>query len=79
LAVNKAWENEDKKAYYVAVTDTVRKYLEERFEIQALEETTIEIIRDLKYSDIVSTDKFFLEEILNQADLVKFATFKPDN
>ncbi|MFK8044290.1 MAG: hypothetical protein AB8B72_02255 [Crocinitomicaceae bacterium] len=79
LADSRAWENEDKKGYYSAVTDTVRKYLEERFEIQALEETTIEIIRDLKYSDIVSKDKFFLEEILKQADMVKFAKYKPDN
>ena len=41
--------------------------------------TTIEIIKDLKYCDIISKDKFFLQEILRQADLVKFAKFKPDN
>lgn len=79
LSKNKAWENEDKKIYYSSVTDTVRKYLEERFEIQAMEETTVEIIKDLKYSDILSKDKFFLQEILKQADMVKFAKFKPDN
>lgn len=79
LSKNKAWENEEKKTYYSSVTDTVRKYLEERFEIQAMEETTVEIIKDLKYSDILSKDKFFLQEILRQADMVKFAKFKPDN
>ena len=79
LSQSRAWESEDKKAYYSSVIDTVRKYLEERFEIQAMEETTIEIIKDLKYSDILSKDKFFLQEILRQADMVKFAKFKPDN
>jgi hypothetical protein len=79
LAQSKAWESDDKKAYYSSVTDTVRKYLEERFDIQAMEETTVEIIKDLKYSDILSKDKFFLQEILKQADMVKFAKFKPDN
>ncbi len=79
LEQSKAWESEDKKAYYSSVTDTVRKYLEERFEILAMEETTVEIIKDLKYSDILSKDKFFLQEILQQADMVKFAKFKPDN
>ncbi|MFK8039381.1 MAG: hypothetical protein AB8B74_13895 [Crocinitomicaceae bacterium] len=79
LSKNKAWENDDKKVYYSSVTDTVRKYLEERFEILAMEETTVEIIKDLKYSDILSKDKFFLQEILQQADMVKFAKFKPDN
>ena len=79
LAKSKAWENDDKKGYYSSVTDTVRKYLEERFEILAMEETTIEIIKDLKYSDILSKDKFFLQDILQQADMVKFAKFKPDN
>jgi len=79
LLKDQAWENENKKEYYSTVTDTIRKYLEERFEILALEKTTVEIIKDLKYSDIISKDKFFLQEILQQADLVKFAKFKPDN
>ena len=77
LEKNQAWLGEDKKIYYSEVTDVLRKYLEERFKILALEKTTIEIIKDLKYSDILSKDKFFLQEILRQADLVKFAKFKP--
>ena len=79
LLQTKAWESDDKKAYYSSVTDTVRKYLEERFAIQAMEETTVEIIKDLKFSDILSKDKFFLQEILKQADMVKFAKYKPDS
>ncbi len=79
LQKEQAWENDNKKEYYSMVTDTIRKYLEERFDILALEKTTVEIIKDLKYSDIISKDKFFLQEILRQADLVKFAKFKPDN
>ena len=79
LKQGKAWESENKKEYYSSVTDTIRKYLEERFDILALEKTTVEIIKDLKFNDIISKDKFFLQEILKQADLVKFAKFKPDD
>ncbi|MFD1552377.1 hypothetical protein DNU06_10905 [Putridiphycobacter roseus] len=77
LEKNQAWLGEDKKLYYSEVTDVLRKYLEERFDILALEKTTVEVIKDLKYTDILSKDKFFLQEILRQADLVKFAKFKP--
>ena len=59
------------------MTDTVRQYLEDRFNIQALEQTTTEIIRDLKFADISPEDKAFLKQILQQADFVKFAKFKP--
>ncbi len=79
LKQQEAWKKENKKEYYSNLTDTVREYLEERFGIQALEKTTREIINDLKYADISVEDKHFLREILKQADLVKFAKFKPDD
>ncbi len=79
LKKEEAWKKENKKEYYSNLTDTVREYLEDRFGIQALEKTTREIINDLKYADISVEDKHFLREILKQADLVKFAKFKPDD
>ena len=77
LKHEKGWENENRKKYYSQLTDAVRLYLEDRFKIQALEQTTTEIIRDLKFADINNDDKVFLKQILQQADFVKFAKYKP--
>lgn len=79
LIKEEAWQNEDKKLYYSLLSDTLREYLESRFQILALEKTTREIIEDLKYADISPDDKYFLKEILRQSDFVKFAKFKPSD
>ncbi len=75
----RSWENDNRKAYYSELTDAVRLYLEDRFNMQALEQTTSEIIRDLQSADITTEDKLFLKQILQQADFVKFAKFNPTN
>lgn len=79
LKKEEAWTFEDKKKYYSNVIDTLREYLENRFDITALEKTTDEIISDLKFSDIIDSDKVFLKSILQETDLVKFAKYKPSN
>lgn len=77
LMTHESWRADNKKEYYSTLTDTVRKYLEERFDIYALEKTTREILTDLKNADISESDKMYLKKILSQADMVKFAKFKP--
>lgn len=77
LLYGEGWKTSQKKEYYSTLTDTVRKYLEERFDIYALEKTTREIIADLKNADISDEDKIYLKKILSQADMVKFAKFSP--
>ncbi|MCH2233010.1 MAG: BatD family protein [Crocinitomicaceae bacterium] len=77
LLKTKAWQAENKKQYYSELTDTVRKYLEDRFSIYAMEQTTREIIQNLMHADISEEDKAYLQSILNQADMVKFAKVKP--
>ncbi len=79
LKKNSAWESDNKKQYYSDLTDAVRLYLEDRYKILALEKTTKEIITELKYTNISVDDKYFLKEILRQADFVKFAKFTPSN
>jgi len=79
LLRNERWKEENKKEYYSKLTDTVRLYLEERFNIFAMEQTTREIIVDLKTSDISEEDKIYLSKILGQADMVKFAKFSPND
>lgn len=79
LKEKEAWTNDNKKRFYSDLTNTVRRYLEQRFEIYAMEKTTREIIKDLQGSDISDEDKEFLRKILSQADMVKFAKVKPDS
>ncbi|UKN01314.1 hypothetical protein K6119_16420 [Paracrocinitomix mangrovi] len=74
-----AWKTENKKEYYSELTYTIRRYLEQRFKIQAIEHTTREIINDLRYADISEEDKVYLRKILSEADMVKFAKMKPDS
>ncbi|MBQ4063655.1 MAG: hypothetical protein IJC92_05205 [Bacteroidaceae bacterium] len=64
------------KEYYTAITDALREYMNERFAFNATEMTTAEIINELlKIKDKESLRD--LRDILETADLVKFAKFNP--
>jgi hypothetical protein len=75
----KIWQKEKIKQYYSEVTDVLRNYIEERFEIPAMEQTTHEILESFKYRRDLLGEKSFqnLSQILSLADLVKFAKYKP--
>ena len=60
------------------VSDVVRIYLEERFDLHAPERTTEEFLEEMRGSAALSTEqKGMLEEFLTQCDLVKFARAEP--
>lgn len=69
---DKMQTSEDQKTYYTQLTDTLRKYIEERFGFSAMEMTTTEIIARLNES---GDPKMIAElrELFETADLVKFA------
>lgn len=73
----KLWQQGKVKAYQSKLTHIVREYLENRFDIQALEQTSDQILRDLKRSDIEETHRHQLQEMFTMADLVKFAKAEP--
>jgi len=79
LLEKEEWKNPAKKQYYSELTDTVRAYLENRFNIHAMEQTTREIILHLNHANISEEDKLYLRKILREADMVKFAKFTPDD
>lgn len=67
-------QSEDQKAYYTQLTDTLRKYIQERFGFNAMEMTSSEIIGRLQENgDKKMLDE--LRELFNTADLVKFAKY----
>ena len=73
------WQHEKVKDYYTRLTDIVRVYIEERFTIAAMEQTSFEILASFKAKEAQVDTKSVgeLKEILEVADLVKFAKFAP--
>ena len=78
------WQKNKIKQYYVELTDIVRTYIERELKIPALESTTDELLETIKDFNTSSSslnipqetvDK--LNKLLKEADLVKFAKFKP--
>jgi hypothetical protein len=65
------------KEYFLELSEVLRAYFERRFEILAIESTTSEILRDLKEKEVPGELRREIEEVLEAADLVKFAKWKP--
>jgi hypothetical protein len=66
------------KEFCIVVSDTVRRYLEERFAFHAPERTTEEFLRELSETDLLTADqKESLGRFLENCDLVKFAKYEP--
>lgn len=65
------------KIYYSLLSDNLRRYLEEHLGIEAMEQTTAELRLALRRSEIGQAISSEVEELLQVADLVKFARFVP--
>jgi hypothetical protein len=66
------------REFCILVSDTIRWYLEERFNFRAPERTTEEFLHELGGTDLLTRDqKESLGEFLNRCDLVKFAKYEP--
>lgn len=71
------WQKGNVKAYQSQLTDIIRTYLEGRYQVPARESTTFEILHFLKEKDLSTDLKTQIREMLEVADLVKFAKAKP--
>jgi hypothetical protein len=66
------------RPFCTSVSDAIRAYLEERFNLRAPERTTEEFLDELQNSAVLSLDqKQSLGEFLMRCDLVKFARYEP--
>lgn len=76
---SKIWQQNREKEFYTSVTDVLRKYILERFNINALEMTSGEIIEKVKNNTQIESDSAVdnLQQVLQLADMVKFAKQKP--
>lgn len=79
LEEKKLWQQGLIKDYHSAITEIIRTYFEERFDLAALELTTTEALALLQNKNDAAVILNVTKEFLNNADLVKFAKFVPLN
>lgn len=77
LRAESLWQNGKVKQYYSLLTDVVREYIENRYDIQALEQTTDEIIYGFRNVAVDDESMRKLKQLLKLSDLVKFAKENP--
>ena len=78
LREEQLWQKGEVKAYQSKLTFIIREYLENRYDVPALESTTEEIVQNISKANLNMSDVDSLKRILQVADLVKFAKAKPD-
>lgn len=67
----------DYKSFYTELGDSLRRYIEDAHDIPALESTTGELRQSFKHRGLHSELAHPLLQILDEADMVKFAKFSP--
>lgn len=78
LKARRLWQQGKIKEFYSEVTDILRRYIEHRYGIPALEETTDGIIDGLTQQRFRTDLLGQVDAMLRRADLVKFARRQPD-
>ncbi len=79
LEEQKLWQKGLVKEYHSTITEIIRRYFEDRFNLPALELTTsetVELIKQRQASEPILETTY---NFLSNADLVKFAKFTPLN
>lgn len=72
-------EKDECNPFYTELSLILRTYLEGRFELNAPDETTEEIVEELSRSvELSGTQRNILQDFMRQADEVKFAKGHPD-
>jgi hypothetical protein len=77
LRVKKLWQAGKTKEYHSELTEILRRYIEDRFQVPALEQTSWEITNALKNHKECQQSLNKLDNLLSLADMVKFAKAAP--
>jgi hypothetical protein len=77
LRLAKVWQQGRLKDYYTQLTDIAREYFEGRYRFEAMEMTSDEIMVVLKNHQVNDEAYGKMKEVLQLADLVKFAKAHP--
>ena len=77
LRLSKLWQQGKIKSYHSAITDIMREYIKRRFDFDAIEMTTDEIMNELQSKSNNEQALHKLKSVFELADLVKFAKAQP--
>jgi len=78
LKEKKLWQQNRVKLYYIELTDILRIYIENRYNIAAMELTSHEILTHFQHNKLIDANATeLLQQILLTADMVKFAKSIP--
>lgn len=77
LNQKKLWQQGKIKEYHSEISEIIRWYIEERYHISALEQTTGEILLSIRSLALSIELREKLQQLLSLADLVKFAKAQP--
>ncbi len=78
LKAEKLWQQGKIKDYYSRLAEIIREYIEGRYGIMALEQTSYEVLLNIR--EVLGKEDNFriLKDMLQLADLVKFAKANPE-
>ena len=65
------------KEYYIRISDIVRKYIEGRYNVAALDKTTWELYQEMRLKNFKRAHADRIRDFLEDCDLVKFAKYIP--
>ncbi|MBL4669023.1 MAG: hypothetical protein JKY30_07140 [Flavobacteriales bacterium] len=77
LKDDQLWQGGKIKMHHSKISEIIRDYIEKRYQVHALENTTDEIMQSLRFHSIQPDLLTKLNQVLMLADLVKFAKEKP--
>ncbi len=77
LESQRLWQSGDVKEHYSLLTSILREYLERRYGIRALEQTSDEILDQLRLQRLSLSLLEDTQQLLSVADLIKFAKADP--
>ena len=79
LKADKIWQQDREKEFYTKITDILRRYIFERYQVNAMEMTSGEILDELRKRFELDSESAIenLNQVLSLADMVKFAKQKP--
>ncbi|HZV68862.1 MAG TPA: hypothetical protein VFG10_04930 [Saprospiraceae bacterium] len=77
LESKRLWQSGEIKEHYTLLTSVLREYLERRYGIHALEQTSDEILDQLRHQQLSPSLLHDIEQLLSVSDLIKFAKADP--
>ncbi len=77
LSKVKLWKQGEVKKHHSEISEILREYLEFQFTFPALEQTTGEVMQEVRLTDINNEQQKQLRRMLMLSDLVKYAKEKP--